>query len=74
MTLASPATIGLRLRQLRTERGCTGRWLALRINVSPVTYSCWEKGKRVPQLEYAMRLADLYGVSVEALFGESEQS
>ena len=73
-TIASPTTIGLRLYRLRAERGWSGRTVATKLGVNHVSYYNWEWGKyRIP-LERAIQLADLYGVSVESIFGENERS
>ena len=74
MMLASPKEIGLRLYKLRAERGQSGHWVAARLRVSSVSYYRWEAGTRLPCLEYAFRMAELYKLSIEELFGTGPES
>ncbi len=62
------------IRQLREERGWRQIDLALRLGVDPGTIHKWERGYR-PRAKYQQRLADLFGVAVEAIaFGPAEQA
>ena len=56
------------------KEGLTQRALADNVLVSFQAISAWERGLSVPDLENAIRLANYFGVSVDALFAESEQS
>ena len=62
------------LRQLRQERGWSLLDVARRLGVSESIVSRWERGERVPQPANQQRLAEFFGVSVEAIaFGPAEQ-
>lgn len=59
--------LGLRLRELRLERGMTMAALADRIGVTQPAISQWESGRERPGRETLQRLAGAFGVTVEAL-------
>ncbi len=61
------------IRQLREEQGWSREGVASRLQASVRTIGGWERG-RVPPPDQQQRLADLFGVSVEAIaFGPAEQ-
>ncbi len=63
------------IRQLRQERGWSQLDLALNVGVTQSIISRWERGELVPQLATLQRLAQVFGVSVEAnSFGAAEPS
>lgn len=64
--------IGENIRQYRQKLGITQRELAERIMVSFQAVSAWERGISVPDLENAVRIAELFGISVDALLAKSE--
>lgn len=72
--MADLTQIGKNIRTYRMKEGLTQRALADNVLVSFQAISAWERGLSVPDLENAIRLADYFGVSVDALFAESEQS
>jgi putative transcriptional regulator len=55
------------IRQLRQARGWSQMELALRLGLSQGTISDWERGLMVPRPKMQLRLADLFGVSVEQI-------
>ena len=55
------------IRQLRQERGWSQMELALRLGLSQGTISDWERGLAVPRPKMQVRLAELFGVSVERI-------
>ena len=62
------------IRQLREAWGWSQDVLAGRLRVSPTTISAWERGRMMPSPSHLQALADLFGVSVEAIaFGPGEQ-
>ena len=62
-------TFGEFLRRLRGSRGMTLRAVEERAKISNAYLSQVERGERgVPNIKVLRRLADVYGVSVEALF------
>lgn len=61
-----------RLRQLRTETGMGQADLAVMLNVTPSTISQYETGKRQPDMATLQRLADIFRVSVDYLWGRTD--
>ncbi len=62
------------IRQLRQERGWTQETLARRLGAGQTAVSAWERGERVPRQRYLLRLADLFGISVEVItLGPADQ-
>jgi transcriptional regulator with XRE-family HTH domain len=57
------------LNELRKSRGLSQQALCEKLNLSRGTYSLWETGKRRPELDSLIRLADFYGVSVDYILG-----
>ena len=60
------------LKRHRSERGLTQEELADRVRVTRQTIISIERGRYSPSIELALRLARLFGVPVEALFGLDE--
>ena len=58
-----------RLKELRQKKGLTQQEIADLVHVNRVTYTNWENGKREPNFEIVIKLADLLEVSVDWLFG-----
>lgn len=65
--------IGGNIRALREKKGLTQRALADNVLVSFQAISAWERGLSIPDLENAVRLADYFGVSVDALLTQGGQ-
>lgn len=65
--------IGARIRRLRLSAGMTQRDLAQRINVGNTTLSQYESGARVPSDEVKIKIASVFGVSVDYLLGASSE-
>ncbi|MGM0969744.1 MAG: helix-turn-helix transcriptional regulator [Bacillota bacterium] len=63
--------INEKLVLLRSKAGFSQFKLAELLEVHQTTVSNWEKGYRQPSKENKLKLAKLYGVSVEYLFYES---
>ena len=64
--------IGAQIKQLRLAAGMTQRELAQRINVGNTTLSQYESGARVPSDEVKLKIAMVFGVSVDYLLGATE--
>lgn len=60
-----------KIRQLREEKGMTQRELAGAVGVSQPTVCDWENGKIIPELAKAIRLADLFDVSLDVIYGRA---
>lgn len=57
---------------LRTQLGLSQEELAEKLEVSRQSVSKWETAQSVPELDKLIRLADLFGVSVDELVREGE--
>ena len=57
-----------RLKVLRAERGWSQQDLAERLDVSRQSVNAIETGKYDPSLPLAFRIADLFGLAIEAIF------
>lgn len=55
------------LKQLRLENGISQRQLGNHLNMSNQTVSFWEIGKREPDLDTLVKIADFFDVSVDYL-------
>ena len=56
------------LRELRAEHSWSQQELAKRIGVSRQSVNAIETGKYDPSLPLAFRIADVFGLAIEALF------
>ena len=57
----------MKLRELRKEKGISLKKLGAYIGVSESTMSLYENGKRQPDNETLLKLADFFGVTVDYL-------
>lgn len=55
------------LRSLRHRHNYTQQQISSRLNISRQAYSNYETGKRIPDIDILIRLADIYGLSLEQL-------
>lgn len=62
----------MKLRELREACGMTQREAAKALHVRPATVCGWEKGVRKPSVDMLPIMADLYGVSIDALYGRPQ--
>ena len=60
-------TVMNQIKLLRTQHGMTQEEVAERIGVSRQAIAKWEKGDTLPDIDSCIRLADLFGVSLELL-------
>ena len=58
-----------RLKELRLKKGLTQTELGEKVGVKQNTFTNWENGKREPSFENLVKLADLFEVSLDWLFG-----
>lgn len=58
----------------RINAGLSQTEAARRIGVDQSTVSYWESGKKMPRASKLARLADLYGCTVDELFGRGRDS
>lgn len=61
------------LRGLRELHGYTQNEVAKKLYVDRTTYAWYELGAVQPQIDTLVRLAELYGVSVDFLLGVSKE-
>lgn len=64
---------GERLKELRSAKGMTQKDLAEKINISPQAVSRWENNEVEPSLETLRRLAEIFDVSMDDLFGKEKK-
>lgn len=62
----------LRIRELRKAAGLKQIELAARCGVSPALLNMWERGACRPTIDALPGLAAALGVTIGALFGETE--
>lgn len=62
------------LRSLRTEKGLSQGQLSEALGVSKSRISMYEQGKREPDLEMLVSIADYFNVSTDELLGRSKDS
>ena len=62
------------LALLRNIRGMTQEEVAEVIGISRQSYSKWEQGETIPDIEKCDRLAKFYGVSIDSLVHQDKQS
>lgn len=63
-----------RIRVLREAQNMTQFELATRLGVqSPAVYK-WERGRNNPSVEMALKLADVFGCSLDYLLGRDSQT
>lgn len=61
-----------RLKQCRIDAKYSQKFVAISVGVAAPTVSMWESGVKAPTIENLMKLADLYGTTVDYLIGRSE--
>ena len=64
--------LGGTIYRLRTEHNLSQGDLAEALGVSRQSVSKWETGQSVPDLDKIIRLADLFGITVDELVREEE--
>lgn len=62
------------IKQLREAAGLTQYQLAQRMELYPSAVFKWETGRGNPTLENAMKLADLFGCTMDELLGRKSQN
>ena len=64
--------LGETIYRLRTEKNMSQGDLADALGVSRQSVSKWENGNAIPDLEKLVKMSKLFGVTLDALVGESE--
>ena len=60
-----------RLQELREDRGISRKDLAAKLNITVSALGMYEQGRREPNLEMLVRLADCFDVTLDFLVGRS---
>ncbi len=69
-----PATLGERIYKYRTARGLSQLELSELLDVSRQSISKWETDAAVPELSKLVRMAEIFGISLDALVLGKEDS
>lgn len=59
------------LVRLRKSYNYTQKQIGDKLNISRQAYSNYERGKRIPDIGMLIRLADIYGVTLEQLLTQT---
>lgn len=62
-----------RLRLCRNEKGLTQNQVAIYCDITEKAYQNYELNTRQPKLENLIKIADLYGVSLDYLVGRTDK-
>ena len=62
-----------RIRECRENANLSQKYVAITLGVSAPSVANWERGKTNPTHENLVRLAELFGVSVDYLLGLSDE-
>jgi transcriptional regulator with XRE-family HTH domain len=65
--------IGLKIKQLREEKGLSQDGLAEQLHVTRQAVSKWESGKGCPDIENIISISNVFGVSLDELIKNSKQ-
>ena len=60
-----------RLQELREDRGISRKELAASLNITVSALGMYEQGRREPNMEMLIRLADYFNVTLDFLVGRS---
>ena len=59
------------LKKLRTDHNYTQKQIAKLLNISRQAYSNYERGKRIPDIDLLIKIADIYHVTLEQLITQT---
>ncbi len=65
--------INLNLCSMRKRHNLTQEQLAQELNVSRQVIAKWEKGESTPDLRHSMKIADFFGVTLDALVNHNPE-
>jgi len=66
--------LGKNIKSLRTEKGWTQKELSEKLGVTIKTISYFELGERQPSRETLIKLAEIFGISVDRLLGNENET
>lgn len=61
-----------RLKKLRSEKNMVQKDIAKVLNITTSAYGFYEQGKRTPDQETLIKLADFFDVSIDYLLGKTD--
>ena len=61
------------LKELRKKSGKTQEEIAKELNISQEAYSNYENGKRTPDIDMIIEIADYYNMPIDILVGRYEK-
>jgi len=61
-----------RLKALRQENNLLQKDIAKKLNISTSAYGFYEQGKRTPDLETVLKLAEIFDVTIDYLLGRND--
>lgn len=64
---------GIKLQQLRKEKGLSQEALAEKLNVSRQAVSKWETGDGYPEMDKIILISDLFQVSIDYLMRDNQE-
>lgn len=64
--------ISSNLKRLREERGLKQKFIAKQLGITANYYSQIENGHRAPQVEHLLKLRNIFNVTLDELFFDSE--
>lgn len=60
-----------KIRDMREDNELTQKEISEKLYISKKTYERYENGERIPPIDFMIRLADLYNVSIDYLCGRT---
>lgn len=64
----------MNLKKIRNKCGLTQTQVAKKLGIAQVTYCNYELGNREPDISTVIKLADIFEVSIDELFGYSKEN
>ena len=72
--MISANRIAGRITAMRRERGWSQEELADRLGISRQAVSKWESAQTMPELDKAMRLSEIFGITIDELLSDEDKS
>ena len=67
-------TLGQRLKKARIKSDLTFRYIIYKTKISETTLLNWESGRNKPSFEGVVKLAEIYGCSLDYLAGKEDET